>query len=308
MNEVTIGIDVSKAVLDVATHPHGEIQQFSNNKTGLKAMGKWLKGQTVSLVVFEATGAYHKALETALDRAGVAFAKVNPLRAKRFAQAVGQLAKTDRTDALSLARFAAVMQPHTTNVKPQNLETLHEMVMARLALRKEAAATKTRLKTMRNSFLIKKFQRKLRQIEKDIVDVDAQCLKLVKVDQDLSRRFDILSSVPGLGPVSIMTMLAEMPELGSMDKRQTAALAGLAPITRQSGTWKGKSFIGGGRTVLRKALYMPALVATRYNKHLRAKYDDLIKRGKPAKIALTAIMRNIIIIANALIRDDRLWS
>ncbi len=308
MNEVTIGIDISKAVLDVATYPHGEVRQFSNNKTGLKALGKWLKGQTVSLVVFEATGAYHKELEKVLHRAKIAFAKVNPLRAKRFAQAAGQLAKTDRTDALSLAQFAAVMQPHTTSVKPQSLETLHEMVMARLALKKEATATKSRLKTMKNSFLIKKFQRKLRQIEKDIADVDAQCLKLVKVDQDLSRRFDILSSVPGLGPVSIITMLAEMPELGSMDKRQTAALAGLAPITRQSGTWKGKSFIGGGRAVLRKALYMPALVATRFNKHLKAKYDDLIKRGKPAKIALTAIMRNIIVIANALIRDNRLWS
>ena len=308
MNDVTIGIDISKAFLDVATYPDGEILQFSNDKSGLKALVKCLKGRAVSLVVFEATGSYHKALETALDQAGVAFAKVNPLRARRFAQATGQLAKTDRADALSLARYAAVIRPSATRVKPQNLEVLHEMVMARLALKKESAATKTRLKTMKNSFLIKKFQGKLRLVEKDVADIDAECFKLVKEDHDLSRRFDILSSVPGLGQVSIMTMLTEMPELGSMDKRQAAALAGLAPITRQSGTWTGKSFTGGGRSILRKALYMPALVAARFNKYLKAKYDDLIRRGKPAKIALTAIMRNIIVIANALIRDNRLWN
>jgi transposase len=308
MSNTTIGIDISKALLDVAMHPQGEVKQFANDTAGHKALIRWLRAQNVFLTAFEATGAYHRLLERALSTAQLPYVRVNPLKARRFAEATGKLAKTDRIDALMLARFAAFLKPTPTKNRRQSVETLSELTVARQALVKDMTALKTRLHTLVSPILKRQANKRLELIQTQIKAIDAQCRKLVARDQELSRCMAILISIPGLGDVTAFVMLAAMPELGTMDKRQVAALAGLAPITRQSGTWQGKSFIRGGRTRVRKALYMPALVAIRFNQQFKAKYQSLTSAGKPAKVAITAIMRKLIIIANALIRDNRNWS
>jgi transposase len=308
MIEVTIGVDISKALLDVATYPGDQYQQFANDTKGHKALVKWLSALNVKLIVFEATGAYHRRLECFLGNRGLPFSKVNPRQARRFAEATGRLAKTDRVDALMLAKFGELLEPPHSESKSQTLVELAELVVARRALVKDRTAAKNRQHNLVSPIIKRQITRRLKQIEADIKVIDEACLTLVKADQQLYHRFNILISIPGLGALTAIIMLSEMPELGSMNKSQTASLAGLAPITRQSGTWKGKSFIRGGRANLRQALYMPALVAIRFNDQLHKKYQEMICNGKPAKVAITAIMRKLIITANALLRDNRKWS
>ncbi len=308
MNDVTIGIDISKALLDVATFPDGQVKQFTNNKKGHKELVKWLASLHTKLIVFEATGAYHRGLERFLGEHGVAFSKVNPRQARQFAQATGKLVKTDRVDALMLARFGELLEPPHSASKSQTLEELNELVVARRALVKDRTAAKNRQHNLRSPLLKRQTKQRLKQIRKQIETIDARCMELVQSDRLLSKRYNILISIPGLGKLTAIIILSEMPELGSMDKRQTAALAGLAPITRQSGAWKGKSFIRGGRANLRQALYMPALVAIRFNEEMAQKYKSMTQAGKPAKVAITAIMRKLIITANSLLRDGRKWS
>jgi len=308
---INIGIDISKAQLDVASYPDGEIYQFTNNIKGFRQLAKWIASMNVACITFEATGTYHRKLEHFLGEQGLPFARINPRQARCFAEAFGKLAKTDRIDALMLARFGELLKPRQGSTKSQSIETLGELVAARRALIKDRTAIKNRLHNLQTPLLKRQARQRLRQIENQMVAVDAECRALSEVDKELARRLAILLSIPGLGEVTAFTLLAEMPELGSMDKRQTAALAGLAPITRQSGTWKGKSFIRGGRANLRHALYMPALVAIRFNDEFKRKYQAMTnargKDAKPAKVAITAIMRRLIVLANALLRDDRKW-
>ncbi len=304
----TIGIDISKAHLDVAAHLSGEVEQFTNNAKGHRQLARWLGRMDVKCIAFEATGAYHRRLERFLSERGLPFAKVNPYQARCFAQATGKLAKTDQVDALMLARFGAVLEPPMHEGKSHVLEVLHELVIARQALIKDRTAARNRQHNHFSPLLKHQTKRRLRQIDTDIKAVDGECLALIRNDTALAHRYDILISIPGIGPTTAIIMLAEMPELGTMDKRQTASLAGLAPITRQSGTWRGKSFIRGGRANLRHALYMPAMVAIRFNVELKEKHEKFIADGKPFKVAITAIMRKLITTANALLRDDRKWS
>jgi len=308
MSNVTIGIDISKALLDVATYPDGQIEQFRNNAKGHKRLAKWFSGMKIKRIVFEATGAYHRELENFLGKHGCPFCKVNPRQARRFAEATGRLAKTDKADALMLARFGELLEPPHSESKSQTLEELGELVAARRALVKDRTAAKNRQHNLHSSLLKRQVRQRLKQIKQQIETIDARCLGLVQSDVLLSNRHSILTSIPGLGALTAIIILSEMPELGTMDKRQTAALAGLAPVARQSGTWKGKSFIRGGRANLRQALYMPALVAIRFNEEMAEKYKSMREAGKPAKVAITAVMRKLIITANSLLRDDRKWS
>jgi len=201
----------------------------------------------------------------------------------------------------------AFSPPHSAS-KSQTLEELCELVGARRTLVQDRTAAKNRQHNLQTGLLKRQTTRRLKQIEADVMAIDTECLALIKGDETLVHRYDILISIPGIGQTTAIIMLAEMPELGTMDKRQTAALAGLAPITRQSGTWKGKSFIRGGRANLRQALYMPAMVAIRFNNELKTRHDKFIAGGKPFKVAITAIMRKLIITANALLRDNRKWT
>lgn len=308
MNEATIGIDISKDRLDVHRLPHGDEQAFANTRSGLTALIRWLGAGPVTRIVFEPTGRYHRDLERRLAAAGYALVKVNPRQAKRFCEALGVRAKTDRADAAMLARMGAALALEPQPVRPEILNELNELVAARRALVKDRTAAKNRAKGLRLSLLRRQNVARLARIEVDLAAIDKAIVVLIASDPALAEKRAILLSIPGVSDVTAAALIALAPELGNLDQRQIAALAGLAPISRQSGTWRGRSFIQGGRAILREALYMPALVAIRFNPDLRRIYERLTGNGKPAKVAITAVMRKLLILANALIRDKRNWS
>jgi transposase len=306
--DVIIGIDISKHHLDVHVHPEGCIQQFDNNGAGHTRLIAWITPRKPVRIIFEATGAYHRGLQNALAAANLPGVKINPWQARRFAEATGKRAKTDALDAAMLARFGATLQPEIQPAAHPAIGGLAELLTARRALVKARTAALNRGKTVTLPLLKRQNLQQLKQIEAQIKDIDREQVRLVAQHDGLKARFDTLLSIPGLGAVSALAMLIDMPELGTMDAKSAASLAGLAPITRQSGTWHGKSHIQGGRAQLRRALYMPALVAIRFNPPLKAAYLALRKAGKPAKLAIVAIMRKLLIVANALLRDNRSWT
>ncbi len=306
MTETNIGIDISKDHLDVHRLPGDERRRFDNSKAGHKALILWI-GDTPARVVYEPTGRYHRTLERALAAAGMPIAKVNPRQARRFAEAIGNLAKTDALDAAMLTRMGAVLSLEARPVPSGLINDLRDLRTARNALIKDQVAALTRAKAITLPLLKRQNAARLKQIEAQREAVDAAINALIQGDPDLAQRFAILCSIPGIAEVSAAMLLIEMPELGSLDEKQVAALAGLAPIARQSGNWKGKSFIRGGRQQVRQGLYMPALVAIRFNADLKTKYEQLIKAGKAPKQAITAVMRKLIILANALLKKGRQW-
>jgi len=302
------GVDISKDSLDAHLHPAGRRRRFSNDAKGCAALIAWLGDVTVARIAFEPTGAYHHAFERRLAAAGLPLVKVNPRQARRFAEALGQNAKTDPIDADLLARFAALLEPPVRPVVSAALDTMKELHIARRALVKDRVAALNRESTRRSALLKRQARERLRQIDRQIAAIDAALRVELSADPALEARFDILQSIPGIGAATALAILIEMPELGAIEHRSAASLAGLAPIARDSGRTRGKRFIRGGRAQLRHALYMPALVAARCNPQLKAKYEALRAAGKPPKVAITAVMRKILILANALLRDRRTWT
>lgn len=301
----TIGIDISKASLDCHVHPAGTERRFANTAKGHKALITWLRQWPVERIAYEATATYHRALEAAL--ADWPCVKLNPERARRFAQATGTLAKTDRIDAMMLARMAATLQPPATPAPSPQQAQMAELINARDGLVRDRTACLNREKNLTIALLKRQCRQRIEQIERHIEALDTEIARLVAADTALARRHQILTSIAGLGTLTANQLIASMPELGTLDGKQAASLAGLAPVARQSGQWKGKSSIRGGRANVRQALYMPALVAARFNPDLKAKYRQLVAAGKPAKVAITAVMRKLIVTANALLKADRLW-
>lgn len=308
MTNSTIGIDVSKERLDAHRLPDGSTKQFTNDSTGHKALIRWIKSMPVDRIVFEATGLYARDLERALSSAGLPAIKVNPRQARRFAEAVGTLAKTDAVDAVMLARMGKALELAPAPPQSESILLLKELLLARRALIKDQTAAKNRQKFANLPIVKKIISQRIRQIERDIATIDADIAKHISEDAKLANRVAILLSIPGIGAVTAAIVIIEMPELGAIDHKQAASLAGIAPMVRQSGSRAGKAHIRGGRAALRQALYMPALVATRFNPQLKALYDRLINAGKPPKIAITAVMRKLIIVANALLRKGRHWA
>ena len=308
MTDITIGADISKDHIDLYSLPNGQTLKVANDRKGFAAILKWIGTKRVVRIVYEPTGPYHKAFERLMMVQGVALSKVNPRLARRFAEATGRLAKTDKIDAGLLARYGALLEPRILKANTKILNDLKELHGARLALIKDRTAAKNREKNLSNPLLKKQNADRLRQIERQIKAVDEAIMSLVGEDETLRARFDILVSIPGVSQVTASTLLIEMPELGELDEKAAAALCGLAPMSRQSGRWTGRAFIAGGRAVVRRALYMPALVACRFNPDLKANYDRLNAAGKPPKVAITAIMRKRIDLANALLKNNRKWT
>jgi len=306
MTDDTIGIDISKATLDIHRLSDGKMMSFSNCPAGFKEFTKFCAQTSVTRVVYEATGAYHSGLERALG-ALLPLVKVNPLQARRFAQAQGVRAKTDAVDAKMLAVMgnAFVLDPDEPATKLQH--DLKELRAFRSGLIKDRTRIMSRQKTQTLSIICRQSKARLAQVDKHIAEIDVEVNRLIQSSDTMARSMKILRSIPGIGAVCASTILIEMPEIGRMDRKQVASLTGVAPMTRQSGKWRGKSFIQGGRKVVRNALYMPALVAMRFNPDLKVKYQAMIKTGKPPKVALTALMRKLIELANALIKADRKW-
>lgn len=305
MND-SIGIDISKDHLDAHRLGTGASARFTNSPDGFKSLKRWIGDKQPDLLVYEATGPYHGRFERAL--AGkLPLIKVNPLQARRFAQARGVRAKTDQVDARLLAQMGSALDlaPDSPAVEGQN--ELKELQIARTALVKDRTRLKNRLKTQVLAITRRQTRARLAQIERQLTALQHEITSRLKAAPKRARAYAILQSIPGIGEVVAAAILIEGPEIGTLGKKQAAALTGLAPMTRQSGKWKGKAFIQGGRKHLRDALYMPALVASRFNPDLKHKYQAMLKAGKPPKVALTAIMRKLIELANALIKADRMW-
>ena len=304
----TIGIDISKDTLDAYWLSSREHRQFCNDKTGVKALASWAHETEVSRVIFEATGIYHRCIETGLALHGVSFARVNPRQARRFCEGAGQLAKTDRVDAAMLAKMGSLLELKADQPKSKTLHDLKQLATARQALIKDRTAAKARLSATTLSLLSRQIKRRLKHVERDLSEVAEMIDGIVEADNELRARADILMSIPGIAKVTACAILTDMPELGALSGKQAAKLAGLAPISRQSGKWQGKERIQGGRSSVRRAVYLPAVVATRFNPDMKAKYEQLISSGKCKKLAITAVMRKLIVTANALLRDNRKWS
>lgn len=304
----SVGVDISKDALEVHLHPTGTARRFGNDRTGFSALIAWLKSVTIARIAFEPTGPYHHAFERCLSAAGLPLVKVNPRQTRRFAEAIGRHAKTDPVDAALLARFAALLEPPVRPVLSAALDSMKELHAARRALVRDHVAARNRHHTHRAPLLKRQAGQRLRQIERQIAAIDAALHAELAADPALQARFDILQSIPGIGEATAFAMLIEMPELGAINHKAAASLAGLAPIARDSGRKTGQRFIRGGRGHLRQALYMPTLVAVRFNQSMKAKYEALRTAGKPPKVALTAVMRKLLILANALLRDGRTWS
>lgn len=302
------GIDVSKAHLDVYLHPEGSHRRFSNDKTGWRALRSWLAEAHPDGVVYEATGCYHKGVERYLGGHGFAIARLDARRARRFAEALGVNAKTDPVDARMLAQFGAFLKPPAMVLPEPALEQLKELVAARRDLVKRRTRIANRRKIVVSPLLKRQLRQSAEQVKRQIARIDTECHDLAMADPALARRLAILLSVTAIGAVTAMTLLADMPELGDLNDKQAASLMGVAPVARDSGVFRGKRHIRGGRAQVRKAVYMAALVATRFNADMKRKYQTLIENGKPPKVALTAVMRKLIILVNALIRDDRMWT
>jgi transposase len=307
MAEYTIGVDISKAFLDVHRLPDAQSARFSNDRKGHMALVRWLRGLAVVRLVYEPTGAYHRGFERHLAGLGFPLIKVNPLQARRFSQARGKRAKTDQVDARMLAEMGLCFDLQADPVTPDIIRQIKELQIARMALIKDRTRTKNRAHQLTLRLLKTQHAARLRMIKTQLTELEAEMQRLIATDPEMLRKSDILCSIKGISQVTAAALIAEMPELGGMEAKQAVSLAGLAPVARDSGTWKGKRFIQGGRKFLREALYMPALVAIRFNPDMKAKYQALKAAGKPSKVALTAIMRKLIVLANTLIQKNRIW-
>jgi len=306
MTEHTIGVDISKSHLDVFHLEGKAAQRFENTPGGLRALRKWLGSRPLARVVYEPTGPYHRLFEDNLS-GKLPLVKVNPLQARRFAEACGTRAKTDALDARGLARMGAALALEPDAVISPNTRILKDLQIARTALIKERARLRNRGHVQTNAVLKRQTKTRLTLVEKQTAELDLEIAKLIDANENTARQRDILRSIPGLGQIATAAILTFLPEIGTLDRRQVGSLAGLVPYNRDSGQWKGKSFISGGRKPLRDALYMPALVAMRFNPDLKAKYSALRAAGKPAKVAIVAVMRKLIETANALVKADRDW-
>lgn len=293
-----VGIDVSQRTLHVADHRHQEVRTVPNDEPGHQQLVIDLAEAT--LVVFEATGSYHRRLAKVLARAAIPYCVLNPRQARDFAKATGQLAKTDRVDARILALFAQRMQPRPTEPVSDARAALSELVTRRHQLIQMRTAETNRRHQQRFGASVLEH---IEWLDDQIQRIEAQIKALVRTEPQWRQDLERWQSVPGVGPVLSYVLLASLPELGQLNRQQISALAGVAPLCCDSGTYRGQRRIWGGRASLRRCLYMAALVATRFNPELKAFYERLVSRGKPKKVALTACMRKLLVCLNAMQRD-----
>ena len=304
---VYVGVDVCKDWLDVYLHPIGQKFRAANTPEGLKALKRRIADLPVELIVMEATGKFHRQAHRTLHAAGLAVAVVNPLRARLFAEAVGQLAKTDRLDARVLALMGQALEPSALAPAPEALEALQELARARAAAIADQTALSHRRGASQTAFLKAELGRRLKVLAAHIERLDAEIERRIDADAALKRRYDILLTIPGVGPVAAVALVIGLPELGACSGKAAALLAGLAPLACDSGEKAGERHIRGGRAFVRTGLYLAALAAARFNPQLRDDYQRLRDAGKKAKVAIAAIMRKLVVLANVLIKEDRPW-
>ena len=302
-----VGIDVSKDRLDVAVRPTGKTWQVPYDAEGISSLVGNLRELVPQLVVLEATGGMELAVAGELALADVPIAVVNPRHVRDFARAAGKLAKTDALDAQVLAHFAEAMQPEPRPLPDATTQELKALVARRRQLVEMITAEKNRMRTATRR-IRPKVQEHVRWLEEHLEDLDQDLGDFMRSSPMWKDKDELLRSTPGVGPVLSMTLLSDLPELGALNRGEIAALVGVAPFNRDSGTLRGKRTVWGGRSQVRAALYMAALVATRYNPVLRDFYQRLCAAGKPKKVALTACMRKLLTILNVMVRDNRHWN
>ena len=307
MDKVFVGIDVSKDRLDVHVQPSGEAFAVARDEAGIATLIGRLREAPPRLVVLEATGGLQVKVAGAVAAAGLPVAVVNPRQVRDFARATGQLAKTDRLDARVIALFAAAVQPEPRPLPDEAAELLRALVARRRELVELRVAERNRLRQGAAAWVRRDLERSIDALARRIEEIDAEIENHVKGSPIWQVQEDLLRSVPGVGKTLSRTLLAELPELGKLTRRKIAALVGVAPFARDSGTLRGRRMITGGRPAVRAVLYMATLTASRCNPAIAATYKRLVAAGKPAKVALTACMRKLLVILNAIARDQRPW-
>jgi len=307
MDRITVGIDVSKDRLDVVVCPSGETFAVDRNANGVEKLATRLRELSPHIVALEATGGFETVVAAGLGAAGLPVAVVNPAQIRAFAKAIGQRAKTDPIDAKVIAHFAEATRLEPRPLPDEQTRLLADLVGRRRQIVAMIGAERQREQRVTASRLRKSIARLIKALEKELASMDADIDDAIKGSPAWRAKEELLTSVPGIGPVISRTLVAELPELGQLSHKQIAALVGLAPFTRQSGKWRGKSFIGGGRSTVRAALFMGAMVAKKYNPILKAFFDRLVAAGKPKMVALIAVARKLLTILNAIVRDGKPW-
>jgi transposase len=307
MDAIYVGIDVSKDRLDVHVRPGGEAFAVARDGKGLEKLIDRLRCLAPALVAVEATGGFETIVAAAIAGANLPLAVVNPAQVRHFAQAVGKRAKTDPIDAEVIARFAEAVKPEPRVLPDEAARLLAELVGRRRQIIEMLVAERQREKRVDAARVRNSLARHIAALEKELPIIDHDIDTMVRGSPVWREKENLLISFPGVGGILARTFLAEVPELGSLRRREIASLVGVAPFTRQSGRWRGKSMIGGGRAAARSAAFMTALSAIRCNPVLRAFYQHLLAAGKPKMVALIAVARKILTILNAMLRDKKPW-
>ncbi len=310
MNEaadVIVGIDVAKAALDVAVRPSGEARHLANAAAGIGELVGWMQALSPEVIVVEATGGYEAPLVAELGIAHLPVAVVNPRQVRDFARATGRLAKTDRLDAQALAHFGQAMRPTPRPLPDEDTQALAALVERRRQVVAMRTAEENRLGATRVAPVRARIQAHLAWLEADLGEIDGDLQQQLRASPLWREQDDLLQSVPGIGPIIALTLLAQLPELGRLSHGQIAALVGVAPLNRDSGTLRGRRAVWGGRQAVRTALYMGTLRATRCNPAIRLFYDRLLAAGKAKKVALVACMHKLLTILNAMRKHQTPW-
>jgi len=303
-----VGIDVSKDQLDIAVRPTGETWSMPNDASGITEVVQRVAQLHPKLVVLEATGGLQMPVAAALASAGLPLAMVNPRQVRDFARATGRLAKTDRLDAQVLAHFAEAVRPAPYPLPDAQTQELTALLTRRHQVVEMLTAEKNRLRATRSKAVRQRVQDHIRWLEQELADLDDDLERTLRESPLWREKDNLLRSVPGIGRVVSITLLADLPELGTLSRHQIAALVGVAPLNRDSGRFRGKRMVWGGRARVRAALYMAALTASRYNPIIKAFYHRLCSAGKARKVALTACMRKLLIILNSMVKHQQTWT
>jgi transposase len=306
MDAQYVGIDVSKDRLDVHVRPSGEAFAVARDGEGLAALVTRLQPLAPHLVAVEATGGFEMTVAAAIAAAALPLAVVNPAQVRHYAQALGRRAKTDRIDAEVIARFAEAARPEPRSLPDEATQTLSDLVTRRRQIIAMMVAERQRA-TRLPKRLKRSCERVVRVLEKELAALDQDIDTTVRGSPAWRAKEDLLASVPSIGDITARTLIADLPELGTLDRRQIAALVGVAPFTRQSGQWQGKAFIGGGRPRVRAALFVATMSAVRHNPTIRAFRQRLLAKGKPKMVVMVACMRKLLTILNAILRDQKPW-
>jgi transposase len=307
MEQVFVGIDVAKDRLDVHVQPRGDAFAVARDGEGLAVLVERLRAMTPALIVSEATGGFEQVVAGTLGSAGLPVVVVNPRQIRDFARALGRLAKTDRLDAEVIALFAERVRPEPRPLPDQQARLLGELVARRRQVIEMIVAEGHRARQLETRRLKKRIERHRTVLQEELSEIERELGDTIRGTPIWRETEDLLKSVPGVGDALARTLIADLPELGTLDRKKIAALVGVAPLNRDSGTLRGRRIVWGGRAAIRSALYMAALVASRHNPVIASFYRRLLAAGKPKKLALTACMRKLLIILNAILRDRRPW-